>query len=370
MDDIPDAQTVTCVPQGKKPMRSTETHEAGEGEKQSPDQTRGGAEAARPSFLITIDTEGDNLWTCPREITTENARFLPRFQQLCEQWGLKPVYLTDYDMVRSEPFVEFGRDLIARGAGEIGMHLHAWSTPPEYALTADDRKYCPYLIEYPEEIMRQMVDVVTDLLERAFDVKMISHRAGRWAFDETYAKLLVDRGYRVDCSVTPHVSWRDHKGRPDGDGGTDYRGYPEASYFIDPDDIARPGASALLEVPMTVMPCRAGTVNNLRRRLRDGSFLWRAVNRFFPPRTWLRPNGRNLSEMLGVVKRGIREGRDYVEFMLHSSELMPGGSRRFGTERRIEELYEHLAALFEAASKSYRGATLNEYHELRATTPR
>jgi hypothetical protein len=34
-------------------------------------------------FIITIDTEGDNLWACPRHITTRNAAYLPRFQSLC-----------------------------------------------------------------------------------------------------------------------------------------------------------------------------------------------------------------------------------------------------------------------------------------------
>lgn len=38
----------------------------------------------KPAFLITIDTEGDNLWQNHDRITTENTRFLPRFQALCE----------------------------------------------------------------------------------------------------------------------------------------------------------------------------------------------------------------------------------------------------------------------------------------------
>jgi hypothetical protein len=41
----------------------------------------------RPAFLITIDTEGDNLWSRPRTITTRNAHSLPRFQALCEKYG-------------------------------------------------------------------------------------------------------------------------------------------------------------------------------------------------------------------------------------------------------------------------------------------
>lgn len=57
-----------------------------------------------PAFLITIDTEGDNLWQKHDSITTENARYLPRFQQLCEKYGFKPVYLTNYEMA-IDPFL-------------------------------------------------------------------------------------------------------------------------------------------------------------------------------------------------------------------------------------------------------------------------
>ena len=46
-------------------------------------------------FLISIDTEGDNLWNWEygKEITTENSLFVPRFQNLCEKYGFKPTYL-------------------------------------------------------------------------------------------------------------------------------------------------------------------------------------------------------------------------------------------------------------------------------------
>ncbi|WP_395754844.1 hypothetical protein [Edwardsiella ictaluri] len=53
---------------------------------------------SHPGFIITIDTEGDNLWQNHDRITTENARYLPRFQLLCEKYGFKPVYLTNYEM--------------------------------------------------------------------------------------------------------------------------------------------------------------------------------------------------------------------------------------------------------------------------------
>ena len=39
------------------------------------------------SFIITIDTEGDNLWAYHKgdPIKTENVKFIPRFQDLCNR---------------------------------------------------------------------------------------------------------------------------------------------------------------------------------------------------------------------------------------------------------------------------------------------
>ena len=53
---------------------------------------------AKPAFIITLDTEGDNLWESGPVITTQNTRFLPRFQALCEKYSFKPVWLTNYEM--------------------------------------------------------------------------------------------------------------------------------------------------------------------------------------------------------------------------------------------------------------------------------
>ena len=75
----------------------------------------------------------------------------------------------------------------------------------------------------------------------------------------------------------------------------------------------------------------------------------------------LRPNGYNLRELLYVVKCNLRSDQDYLMFMIHSSELMPGGSPTFPTEQSIEKLYKDLEILFERISKDYKGATLREY---------
>ncbi|HEY2587517.1 MAG TPA: hypothetical protein VGI81_17355, partial [Tepidisphaeraceae bacterium] len=258
----------------------------------------------RPAFLVTIDTEGDNLWAKPREITTANARYLPRFQQLCEKYGLRPTWLANWEMANCPVFREFGRDVLARNAGEIGMHLHAWNSPPIVPLTDDDNEHQTFLIEYPEDVIRRKVAIMTDALENAFGVKIISHRAGRWAFNATYARILLEHGYRVDCSVTPHLCWSAYKGDPNGRGGADYTGFPERAYFLDVDDIRRGGTSPLLEVPLTVTAPRYSVPERAARSMlkAGGNLGARAIRRWFPEYQRFVPNGRNGRLLVRVLE--------------------------------------------------------------------
>lgn len=314
-----------------------------------------------PAFLITIDTEGDNAWGRPRQITTENSRFLPRFQTLAERYGLKPTWLTNYEMALCPVFQELGRDTLARGTAEIGMHLHAWTTPPFEPLTPDDLRHQPYLTEYPESVLRAKVKVMTETLEEVFRVKMTSHRAGRWRMDPLYAQVLAEAGYLCDCSVTPGVSWKDHPGDPNGVGGADYTGFPKQPYWLNLNQLSLPGTSSLLELPMTIVDPNPAWAIAIREGFAKGSFLHRAWNRLFPGNLWLRPNGWNRREMIGIVQRAAQSAQPMVEFMIHSSEFMPGGSPNFPTASAVDRLFDDMEALFETATRLCRPATLTEF---------
>lgn len=311
----------------------------------------------KPVFLITIDTEGDNLWQTPFPITTENTLFLPRFQQLCEKYHFKPTWLTNYEMAMEPRFIEFAKDVISRKQGEIGMHLHAWNSPPEAAITEDDYRYQPFLIEYPDNVLMDKVQFMTDLLEQKLQVKMRSHRAGRWAFDERYAAALRKLDYWVDCSVTPLVNWQTTRGAPQGQGGKDYRHFLQQAYFMDVDNIAKAGDSSLLQVPMSTT-YRDGP---LLASIRQG--VARLKGKITPPAVnWLRPSRNNLNGMRKVVSQHLAGGADYVEFMLHSSEFMPAGSPTFRNSSEIEKLFANLEQLFSWLSTCTRGLTLSEYY--------
>lgn len=314
-----------------------------------------------PAFLITIDTEGDDLWSRPRAITTRNARHVQRFQRLCEAFGLRPTWLTNYEMARCPQFQAFGRDVVRRGVGEIGMHLHAWNSPPVVPLTPDDLAAQPYLTEYPPDVIDAKVGFMASLLRERFECEIVSHRGGRWALDATVAQALVRHGIRVDCTVTPDVRWVRQATpleAPARAAVVDYRGFPTELYLMDLSQPRRAAASPLLEVPMTVVPSalyrrvpRAYSVPLLRR------WCWH----WQPTHHWLYPDGRNLDAMLGIVRRAVSQRWPHLEMVLHSSELMPGGSPGFANARAIEALYADLQVLFRSVAPHFRGLTLGEF---------
>ena len=301
-------------------------------------------------FLVTIDTEADNQWDFNHKISTENAKFLPRFQTLCEKYGLKPTWLTNYEMANDDFFSHYMKEKQDEGLCEIGMHLHAWNTPPEYPLkkTLHERDY---LIEYPLEIMDAKVETMTDVIERRFGKRPTTHRSGRWTTNHDYFTILKKYGYKIDCSVTPHTDWSRCLGAT-GLPGSDYSNYPEKAYYIYAD---------ILEIPMTIRRMNTISLENISS-LRN---IVGEIKRFiFGRKQWLRPDASlRLKPLIKLIEQ-ISKKNQYLMFMIHSSELMPGGSPSFKDEKSIECLYSIIDNIFQkATSLGYTGKTLRCFGE-------
>jgi hypothetical protein len=209
--------------------------------------------------------------------------------------------------------------------------------------------------------MRDKISFLTDVLENTFGTKMQCHRGGRWGFNNTYARILVERGYLVDCSVTPLTSWTTHSGDPARAGGPDYSRFPQAPYFIDLDDISRVGKSPLLEIPVTAMEMQRKSTEAIRQRFRPGSMPRRALNRLLPPLGLLALNQHNLRISLRVLERSVALKPRCVHVALHSSNLMPGGSPQFPGVKDVEALYDVLHQILAFGSRHFRGATMTEF---------
>jgi hypothetical protein len=296
-------------------------------------------------LIITVDTEGDDLWSykAGEPITTKNTNYIQPFQSLCEKYGFKPVYLTNYEMANSDTFVNLASEWQAKDNCEIGIHLHAWNNPPIVELSGPYNGN-PYLIEYTEDIMRAKFDTLYNLLKDRFGLAPVSHRAGRWAMDERYFRLLHDYRICVDCSHTAGANWESEKGITRG--GSNYSKALDTPSMIE----------GVLEVPISILKTRLPIAGNLRHRIRaivKGTGIY------------LRPASALLDEMtyyLSVMSQ--RADIDYVEFMIHSSELMPGGSPYFPDQMSVTHLYEVMEGVFSKAQRlGYQGITLREYYK-------
>ncbi len=301
-------------------------------------------------FIITIDTEGDNLWQGANnsQVTTKNVNFLYRFQDMANEYGLKPTWLSDWEIICDESFISFAKEY--RDNCEIGMHLHAWNNPPLFELPQDNIGCKPYLIEYPKEIMSQKIRMITETFEKNLGFKPVSHRAGRWAINDSYFELLAQYGYKYDCSITPGVNWSKSKGQTKSFLGPDYR--------KEKNEISN--RKGIIEIPLNTTMMHYLDV--------DKGADWymglkRIVKGMVGQHIYLRPGVFRIEELLRMIDAGRKNDDKYLMFMMHSSELMPGGSPYFATQESIEKLYKDVKILFNAIKIDFVGMTLRDFGE-------
>ena len=295
-------------------------------------------------FIITVDTEGDNLWKWKSgdKITTNNTQFIPRFQELCEQYGFKPVYLTNYEMAQDDNWLRYVKPKAQQGLCEIGMHIHAWNSPPEFELK-NNFGGNPYITEYPDEVVHQKINFITKYLSDRFEVSVKVARSGRWATNSIYFDALHEAGYIGDCSFTPEINLSMIPGCSKNI-GNDYRNTNKTTHLL---------PSGIVEVPMTTRKIH---------HVANGSFKHKMSTFIRGDYMWLRPHKKSLDDLLCLSNHVQSEDEDYLEFMIHSSELMPGGSPYFKTKEEIELLYAIMQQYFNWVSqKDYVGISLSDY---------
>lgn len=300
-------------------------------------------------FIITVDTEGDDLWSWSsgEKITTKNASYIPRFQNLCEEYGLKPVYLVNYEMITDDSFVEYIKSKVDEEKCEVGLHIHAWNSPPAYELP-NIYGGNSFITEYPLEVQKRKITLLKSLITEKIGVAPVSFRSGRWACNEQLFNLLNELGFLIDCSITPEISHYNDIGCSVNHGND--RVYDEYAF--------QQLCGDLYELPMTTAKIRTWNGTSIKNRVK---------NIILGKKMWLRPATSTFEEMKMLCKIIEKKDVGYLEFMIHSSELMPGGSPYTKDSIQLENFYNRTQQLFEYISKDYVGVTLSEYYNSNIT---
>lgn len=312
------------------------------------------------SLYVTVDTEGDNLWNRPDVITTENAKGISRFQNLCERYGIKPIYLVNYEMACNDVLLKSLKGKNEKNLCEVGIHMHAWNSPPIHALTDNDTKYLPYVTEYPQELYEEKVYILKQVLQDRFETEIVSHRSGRWAVNEQYLACLARSGIGVDCSYTPLIDWRCSMGLSNGSGGPDYRTVNPHIHQIGE------GSSTIIEIPMTTKKSLlynnpiVRTALHLAPKSLRVSKVYNAINARMV--MMLRPDIRREKQQLSLIKSLVKDAeRTHVELMVHSSELFCGTCPHCRTEEDVDILYGIMERMFRLLAEFTISETFREW---------
>ncbi|MBX3441602.1 MAG: polysaccharide deacetylase family protein [Planctomyces sp.] len=301
-------------------------------------------------FVVTIDTEEEGLWGGqyrPTGHSVENLRGVPRFQELCDRFGVQPTYLVTAPVANDDFGAGLLADLQADGRCEVGAHLHPWCTPPltdRPATTAES-----FLCNLPEPAQRAKLEWLTDTIERRFGRRPTSFRAGRYGLDAVGARILEELGYAVDSSVIPFTNYASQQ-------GPDFREAPFTPYWFDGADLCAPGdAGALLEAPVTVgfSHSRFAFAHRLQetarirglRQLRIEGLLDRlGVAR----RIKFSPEQATSRELVQLADAALRaaERPTALVLMFHSSSLLPGCSPYVRTPVDLDAFCDRLTAVF------------------------
>jgi hypothetical protein len=270
-------------------------------------------------LVLSIDVEEDEWGVRPGARGVTNVAELPAFARRIAALGVRPTFFVSWVVASDVRAMAKVQEAAAIARGEIGAHLHPWSTPPFDPVPDSVRGA---LSRYPVQLQRAKLEVLTETLAGATGEMPRAFRAGRLSLSMDTARALLDVGYAIDSSVCAY--WM-----PDDDcvqvpvPRDAWRG----SWSI-----AVPGATrALVEVPLGSGFSRArfahwaALARLLDTRVARGLRLPGIANRVGRVnRLVLSPEIADVAEMLalwGVLRRG---GAGVAQLFLHSPSLRPG----------------------------------------------
>lgn len=315
----------------------------------------------QPALLVGIDTEADDQWSEAgrQRLSVKNAACLPALQALFEEFGARPAYLVTHEMATHEDSAPVLRDLARSRRCEIGAHLHPWSSPP---FRPEDLAGHTYPHNLSVDLLERQLTELTRTIEESLGTRPTTYRAGRNGMDGGTLPVLERLGYRVDTSVDPLFNERRK-------GGMRFAGAPLYPYHPDYRDVRRPGASKILEVPISAAtdPPLPKALERLYATLPP--IPYRGVFKRLGLRpVWLRPSYTPLPDMLAFASRLAEQRAPCFNVIFHSSEILPGGSPYTPDAASVDRFLDALRRLLEHITQKL-GAIGRTYAEFGAAYP-
>lgn len=284
-------------------------------------------------LVVTVAVEADDPAVVGRTGSYRSLDGLEQFHALCCRYGVRPTYLLAYSAAGEPRCVERVRSWA--GEAEIGAHLHPEEVPPIADRERDRHTLRPRDVA-PERLREKVANLVARVAEAA-GRRPTSYRAGFLDLTPAQVAALAEAGIEADSSLGPLERTRE---------GYPYLSAPMAPYVVDGGDVCRPGASGVVEVPVTSVFRRAfpralfGAYVGLPGRVRGGlrRLGLAELLRF-------RPVTATGEELVAVCERTERLGLPAV-MSIHSNELSAGTCAAVRTEEERAAYFGRLERVF------------------------
>lgn len=279
--------------------------------------------AQRVLLSITIDTECDHSpsWARANPLTFDSViTGIPfRLQPVFIQAKAIPTYLLTVEVMENAQCVEVLKNI--SGKHELGTHLHAGFIAPQKKHLNYAGVDCPdFQCFYPPEIEHKKLSHLTELFIKQFGYAPKSFRAGRFGAGNNTIRALKRLGYTSDCSVTPHILWKEPKGTVDYRHALEQPYYPSLKNFLYQDL-----KHSLLEIPVSMK----------KRYLRGPQ--------------WFRPWFSSVKQMQKVAEYHLKQYADQdiivLNMMFHSMEVTPKASPYPQTQAEVEHYLDDLSEI-------------------------
>ncbi|MFL5811653.1 MAG: hypothetical protein ACJ749_19170 [Flavisolibacter sp.] len=315
-------------------------------------------------LTISVDVEPDcsSNWQYSSPLQFEGVKkgIGERLQPLFDEYGQVPTYLINNVVLENDATIDFFKKM--QGKFELGTHLHPEFIAPQkeffdYA-GKSGRANCCF---YSPEIEREKIRNISSLFRTKFGFDPTSFRAGRFSAGANTIAALAELGYKVDTSVTPHISWNDRtREQP-----VDFTKAPEQPYFIRSGSISEPDvAGRILQVPVTIGLFKrhqvkefVSSAGGLRRNMRSHKPVW------------LRPYYTSASRMKVLAEQFITKYATneiiVLNMMFHNVEVLPGISPYTNSEKDCNRYLSQLKIFFSfCKARGIEGIGLSELYDV------
>lgn len=307
-----------------------------------------------PVLLVVVDTEEEFDWGSPFDRGATSVRAMADIhlgQEICEQFGIRPVYVVDYPVVSQEEGWLPLREIIAEDRAVVGAHLHPWVSPP---LGEEMTIANTFPGNLPADLEKKKLAVLTHQIQEVFGKRPNIYKAGRYGFGPNTSAILEELGYEIDLSPAPPFDFC-------GGGGPDFSFTPNFPHPIG-------SRRKILCLPTTgdyIGGWSASRVwaHRIYRLAASRQLGFMHLPGIFArtrllERVRLSPEGYNLGELERLTMSLLGRGLRVFSLTFHSPTLRPGCTPYVKDKHDLDRFVETLRGYFQFFFHVLGGITL------------